>query len=411
MKIAILAPIFERVPAKKYGGTERVVYALTEELVKMGHDVTLFASGDSITSAKLVSVQPKSLRESGMDVGNVYSPSGWLMLHVGLPYAMQDQFDIIHDNNNLISAPVANIAKTPVVMTIHGALNIDPSHVALYESMSNIGYISISKSQQRPAPHMNWLGTVYNGTLYGEYPFSQDNDGYLLFVGRISRQKGVHHAINVARKLNLPLIIAAKLEDAEGNMQYFHEFVEPYLNDKIRWIGEVDEVERNKLMSKALCFLHPVTWSEPFGLTLSESMACGCPVIAFGLGSIPEIIVDGKTGFVITPGDEDAMAEAVKRVGQLNRQDARAHAFANYSPRHMAQAYLQMYQKAISLKKPTSAAISSTPKPGSRFEDLFLPKFTNSIIDGKYGNVKSMDAKQKNLTNLRLNKKLHMDDE
>ncbi len=344
LRIAQVAPLFERIPAKKYGGTERVIYALTEELVKMGHEVTLFASGDSLTSAKLISVQPKSLRESG-DLGDIYLPNGWVMLNAGLPYTMQDDFDIIHDHHNLTSLPAANLSKTPVVVTVHGVPYNNPGHLTLYESMNNINYVAISNAQKKPAPKMNWAGTVYNGTLYGEYPFSHDFGNYLLFVGRISRQKGVHHAIEVAQKLDLPLIIAAKLEDAEGNLEYFKEFIEPHLNEKIQWIGEVDEVERNKLMANALCFLHPVTWPEPFGLTLAESMACGCPVVGFNMGSIPEVINDGKTGFVVNTVDE--MIAAVKKIKTISRLECRKHAFANFSPSIMAKGYLDIYNKVL----------------------------------------------------------------
>ena len=343
LRIAQVAPLFERIPAKKYGGTERVIYALTEELVKMGHDVTLFASGDSITSAKLISVLPKSLRESG-DLGDLYSPNGWLMLNSALPYSMQDEFDIIHDHN-LTSLPAANISRTPVVSTIHGVPYSNPGHLALYESMNNVNYVAISHAQKKPAPKINWAGTVYNGTLYGNYPFSKNFGNYLLFVGRISKQKGVHIAIEVAQKLNLPLIIAAKLENAEGNMEYFKESIEPHLNDQIQWIGEVDEQTRNQLMANALCFLHPITWPEPFGLTLAESMACGCPVIAMGLGSIPEIIQDGKTGFVVNTVDE--MIEAVKKIKTIDRLTCRKYAFANFSPRIMAQGYVDIYNKIL----------------------------------------------------------------
>lgn len=363
MRIAINSPIIERIPAKKYGGTERVIYALTEELVKMGHKVTLFASGDSITSAKLVSVFPRALREPGSGVSDIYGPNGWSMMNIGLPYTMQEEFDIIHEHHNIIAAPTANLSKTPVVMTIHGALDVDPSHSALYEAFNNINYVSISNSQARPAPKMNWAGTVYNGTLYGDYTFQKTPGDYLLFVGRISQQKGVHHAIEVAQKLDMPLIIAAKLENADGNIQYFKEKIEPHLNDKIRWIGEVDEKERNELMKNALCFLHPVTWSEPFGLTLAESMACGCPVVAFAKGSIPEIILNGKTGFVVNTVDE--MVEAVKKVHTINREDCHTYALDNFNPRKMAEEYVKIYEKILAQKNQKQLPSDFTQTPTS----------------------------------------------
>jgi glycosyltransferase involved in cell wall biosynthesis len=372
MKIAQIAPLFERVPAKKYGGTERVVHALTEELVRMGHEVTLFASGDSITSAKLVSVQPHSLRESGVDIGNIYQPTGWLLLHLGLPYTLQDEFDIIHDHHNRISLPTANLSKTPVIVTVHDPLNVDQSAVALMESMDTINYVSISHAQQTPAPHLNWVGNVYNGTLSGKYPFSEKPGKYLLFVGRMSERKGVHFAIEAAKKLNMPLIIAAKLDEADkGNHEYYHKHVEPHLSDQIRWVGEVDEEERNQLMSNALCLLHPVNFMEPFGLTLPEAMACGCPVVAFNKGSIPEIIKDGKTGFVVE--NVDQMVEAVKKIHTISRIYCRIYAFTHYNPRRMAEEYLTVYQQILNQK-------SATKNQSAKARNALLPSFQNPFM-------------------------------
>jgi glycosyltransferase involved in cell wall biosynthesis len=363
MKIAMLVPIVESIPPEKYGGTERVVYHLTEELVKMGHDVTLFASGDSKTSANLLSVYPKSLRQPGSLAEEIYGPNGYTMLNIGLCYYMQDQFDVIHDHHNIISNPTANLSQTPVVMTIHGALDVDPAHVSLYEATDNINYVSISKSQQEPAPNLNWIGNVYNGTISDKMPFSSTSDDYLLFVGRMSPQKGLHHAIEVAKRLDLPLIIAAKLENSREHQIYYKEKIEPELNDKIRWVGEVDETERNKLMTKALAFLHPVTWREPFGLTLAEAMCCGAPVVAFGLGSIPEIIDHKKTGYVIAPGDVDGMVEAVRNIKKISRARCRQHTLANFSTRKMAENYVAVYQKAILKKKMLTVPSAFYPLP------------------------------------------------
>lgn len=343
MKIAQIAPLIERVPPKKYGGTERVIYTLTEELVKMGHDVTLFASGDSITSAKLLSSYPKSLREA--KINDVYGTNVQQMLAIGMAYEMQDEFDIIHDHNGHMSLPTANIAKTPVVMTLHGAFN--PQNRRLFETLNKVHYVSISNSQRVPVPNLNYAGTVYNGLYLDNYPFSEEDEGYLLFVGRISMEKGVHHAIEVAQYLQLPLIIAAKLEAVD--MQYFKEYVEPKLSDQIKWIGEVDEEERNLLMSKALCFLHPVTWREPFGLTLIEAMATGCPVVAFNRGSIPEVIEHGKTGFVVEDAEE--MIEAVSNIKQIKRADCRARALGEFNAEKMARGYLEIYEKILKSKK------------------------------------------------------------
>lgn len=337
MKIAQIAPLIERVPPTKYGGTERVVYALTEELIKMGHEVTLFATGDSKTSAKLVSVYPRSLRENRLKSSAV---NLWTTLNFGNAYEQQDDFDIIHDHNDYSSLPVANIAHVPVVVTMHGPFDAENRHI--YQKLLKPYIVTISKSQAVIA-NIHHAGTVYNGLAMEDYPFSAVNDGYLLYVGRISMEKGVHLAIEVALNLHLPLIIAAKLDEADR--PYFHEYIESYLSEDIQWINEVDEEQRNKLMSRALCFLHPVTWREPFGLTLIEAQATGCPVVAFNKGSIPELIVDGKTGFVVNTVEE--MIDAVNNIGTIDRAECRRHALTNFNSKIMAKGYEDIYKKIL----------------------------------------------------------------
>ncbi len=354
MKIAQIAPLIERVPPKKYGGTERVIYALTEELVRRNHDVTLFATADSITSARLVSVFPKSLRESR--VKEVYGPNAWSMLNIGLAYQMQKKFDIIHDHNNAISLPTANIAQTPVVMTLHGAFNV--SNIRLFQSLNNSFFVCISKSQSASLSKIPVAQTIYNGLAMNHYPFSTKPEKYLLCVGRISIEKGIHYAIEVAEYLNLPLIIAAKLEPSDSG--YYRYYIEPNLSSDIRWIGEVDEKQRNLLMSKALCVLHPVTWKEPFGLTLIESMACGTPVIGFRKGSIPEIIQHGKTGFVVEDAEE--MAEAITHLPSISRHYCRSYALSNFSAHRMADEYEDLYEKIIKKIK-SKDYLFSPPQP------------------------------------------------
>lgn len=342
MRIAQIAPIIERVPPKKYGGTERVVHSLTEELVKRGHAVTLFASGDSITSAKLVSVYPKALREAKEK--NIYGPNIFTTLNIGLAYSMQNEFDIIHDHTGHLSLPVANISTTPVVMTLHGAFDGDAERI--FAILKNPLLVSISKSQASTAPNLNYVGNVYNGLNMSNYPFSKTDDGYLLFVGRICHDKGTHLAIEIAEELGLPLIIAAKLE--EYNLTYFNEFIAPHLSNQIRWVGEVNETERNRLMSRALCLLHTITWKEPFGLTMIESLACGCPVIATNLGSVPEIITD-KIGFVIE--DIEEAVKAVKNIHRIDRSFCRRYALENFSAAKMAQGYEKIYHQTIFRQK------------------------------------------------------------
>lgn len=341
MKIAIISPLAERVPPKTYGGTERVVHALTEELVRMGHEVTLFASGDSITSANLVSVYPISLREAA--VKDMYGFNPWTTLNIGLAYARQDEFDIIHDMMGTISLPTANIARTPVIMTEHGPIKRETRK--LYRTLRNPYIVTISNSQREPAPDLNYIGTVYNGLPMEHYPFSEEDDGYLLYVGRFTMDKGVHFAIEVAQDLNMPLILAAKLDP--HRQAYFDQFIKPHLSKKIRWIGEVDEEERNKLYSRAKAFLHPCTWREPFGLTLIEAMACGCPVIAMNKGAIPEIVKDGETGFVVD--DVDEMINAVEEIDTIDRKQCRKHALKDFNAKKMAKEYEKLYKKILKI--------------------------------------------------------------
>ncbi|MCL4416149.1 MAG: glycosyltransferase family 4 protein [Actinobacteria bacterium] len=343
MKIAQIAPMGERIPPKKYGGTERIIYTLTEELVKKGHDVTLFATGDSLTSAKLISVYPIGLREARM--GDPYGPSAIVLLNIGTAYNMQEEFDIIHDHCGYISLPTASHSKTPVVMTLHASFNLNNRRI--YEKINNLNLISVSMAQRAPMPNLKYAANIYHGLSMETFPFSKENDNYLLYVGRITPEKGAVHAIEVANYLNLPLIMAAKLDNIHEN--YFKNEIEPKLTRQVRWIGEVDEEERNKLMSKALCLLHPVTWREPFGLTMIEAMACGCPVVAFRRGSIPEVIIHGKTGFVVE--DVEEMIVAVNNVSKINKEECRKHALENFNAKRMADEYENVYRQILHEKR------------------------------------------------------------
>lgn len=340
LKIAQLAPLIERVPPKKYGGTERMVYHLTEELVRRGHDVTLFASGDSLSSGKIVSVYPRSLREA--KIPNVYGLNSLTLLNIGTAYKRQGEFDVIHDHSGIHSLPTANTARKPVVMTLHGPFTVDDRR--LFSVLRRPNLVTISKSQARLVTTMNHMGTVHNGLPMENYPFSAGHDGYLLFVGRLSMEKGPHIAIEVAQYLDLPLILAAKLDPID--LQYFREYISPKLSDeRVKWVGEVDEETRNRLMSRAMCVLHPITWSEPFGLTVIESMACGAPVIAFNRGSIPELVINGKTGFIVDNVQE--MIDSVSRLRNIRRLECRRHSLENFSAKKMAYLYERFYYKLI----------------------------------------------------------------
>jgi glycosyltransferase involved in cell wall biosynthesis len=362
MRIAQIAPIIESVPPARYGGTERIISALTEELVRRGHRVTLFASGDSKTKAKLVSVYPRCLRES--DVENIYSTNIWSLLNVGLAYQEHKSFDIIHDHNsqnNPVSLPLANLSETPVVMTLHGPLdgdygfNKNGQGYEYFEMYSRPNLVTISNQQMNVAPHLNFAGTVYHGLPMRHYPYSTKHDGYLLFVGRIhmfrgKEEKGVLNAIKVAKKLDLPMYIAAKVDKSSpDDVTYFNEVVRPELTESIQFLGEVDEAVRNDLMSRAMCVLHPVNFAEPFGLTIIESMACGAPVIGFNRGSVPEVIKEGVGGYVVSSVEE--MTEKVKAVDKIDRAKTRAYALERFSVEKMADGYERIYDRLLRQKR------------------------------------------------------------
>jgi glycosyltransferase involved in cell wall biosynthesis len=362
MRIAQIAPIIESVPPTRYGGTERVISALTEELVKRGHEVTLFASGDSQTRAKLVSVYPRCLRESNVE--NIYGTNIWSLLNVGLAYQESKSFDIIHDHNsqnNPVSLPLANLSETPVVMTLHGPLdgdygfNKNGEGYEFFEMYNRPHLVTISKQQKHVAPHLNFAGTVYHGLPMRHYPFSKKHDGYLLFVGRVHLYKGVEekgllNAIKVAKLLNMPMYIAAKIDKtSKEDVRYFKQVIQPLLSDEIQFLGEVDETMRNELMSRALCVLHPTNFAEPFGLTIIESMACGAPVIGFHHGSIPEIIADGVSGYVVESIEE--MARKVKDIEKISRVGTREYALEHFSVEKMVDGYERIYDRVLSLRQ------------------------------------------------------------
>lgn len=335
MKIAQIAPIIERVPPRKYGGTERVISALTEELVKRGHEVTLFASGDTVTGATLSSVCDHSLREAG--INDIRERTGWTLRHIGAAYSRAREFDIIHDHCGVYSLPVAELSPTPVIQTMHGAFYDHNIHV--FQQLQNTHVVTISKDQARGIHGINNIGVVHNGLRMEHYPFSDKPENYLLYVGRITPQKGTHLAVQLARKLGLPLIIAAKLDPE--HQSYFDTEVAPYLSQNIQWIGEVNEAERNELMSKALCFLHPGLWREPFGLTLIEAMACGAPVVALRRGAIPEIVRHGKTGYIAENAQE--MLELIPKAFELKRLACRKHSLTEFSTQKMTDHYQHLY--------------------------------------------------------------------
>lgn len=342
MKIAQIAPLVERVPPEMYGGTERIIFYLTEELEKRGHEVTLFASGDSITSAKLFPVHDKALRLDPC-IENYYP---YHMLEMGMVYEQAKEFDIIHSHTDYITFPFTQLVSTPTLLTLHGRLNI-PDIQELYSHYRNCNFVSISNAQRKFMPDLNWLDTIYHGYPIEIFPFCQEPEDYLVFVGRISSEKGPIDAIQIARKLQMKLIMIAKVDPEDK--AYYEQKVKPLITPPlIEFVGEKTEQERNEIVKKAKAFIFPLDWPEPFGLVLIESLACGTPVITRNRGSIPEIIVHGKTGFICETVDE--MAEAVRNIGSIDRMTCRRHVEQNFSISRMVTKYESIYKQLIADK-------------------------------------------------------------
>lgn len=350
MRIAQLSSLVERVPPRRYGGAERVVHYLTEELVRRGHEVTLFASGDSKTKGRLVSASPHPLREM-----RVADTPAFTILNITKVYKHSRDFDIIHNHIDYYALPAAYLSSTPTLTTLHGPITLENKNI--YEEYKNLNYVSISNAQRSKGNDLNWRATIYNGIPVKKFPFNENHKDFLLVVGRISLEKGTHIAMDIAMALNKELIIAAKLDNAD--VDYFNQYVAPRLyNDKIKWVGEVDDKERNKLMSQALCMIHPITWSEPFGLTIIEAMACGCPVIAFNKGSTPELIVHKKTGFIVE--NEKDMLKAISKINSISRKECRNHVKKKFNLKRMVDSYEKLYYEIVNEQKPTSTPQTAT---------------------------------------------------
>ena len=339
MRIAQIAPLAEAVPPKRYGGTERVVSYLTEELVHQGHDVTLFASGNSRTSARLVSCSKTALRldESVQDS----TPHTLVMLD--RVRACADDFDILHFHTELEHFPIFQEIAARTVTTLHGRL--DPNELnPFYRRFADFPLVSISNDQRRPMPPVNWVGTVYHGLPLELLKFSPDPEGgYLAFLGRIAPEKGPESAIEIARRSGVPLRIAAKIGDQDR--AYFEERIRPLLGQPgIEFVDEIGEDAKADFLGKARALLFPIDWPEPFGLVMIEAMACGTPVIAYPEGSVPEIIEEG-TGFLVN--DTDEAVEAVSRLGELDRAAIRDRFEERFSARRMAADYVEIYRRLV----------------------------------------------------------------
>jgi glycosyltransferase involved in cell wall biosynthesis len=344
MRIAQISPLFEAVPPKLYGGTERVVYSLTEELVAMGHDVTLFASGDSITSATLAPMREQALR---LDP----TVKDWVAIYyrfVEMVYRRKDEFDVMHFHIDYFPMSLFMRQKVPFLTTLHGRLDL-PEFVETYSTFKDANYISISDSQRRPIPHLNWTRTVLHGmpaNLLTPQPVKQE---YAAFLGRISPEKGVDRAIKIAGKAGLKLKIAAKVDNADK--EYYDSKIKPLIqgNSDVEFIGEINDAQKPDFLSGAHALIFPINWPEPFGLVMIESMACGTPVVAFNCGSVPEVIDPGVTGFIVN--DIDEAVAAVGKIHTLDRGQVRATFDRRFTARRMAEDYVDVYE---SLMQPAS---------------------------------------------------------
>ena len=344
MRIAQIAPLFEAVPPKFYGGTERVVHWLTEGLVEMGHDVTLFASGDSQTSAKLDAVWPQALRLNPViDWNATYA---MLIEHVA---RRAHEFDALHFHIDYWPNSVFTRLGIPFVTTMHGRLDL-PLFVQTFNYFKDVPQVSISNNQRTPVPNLNWAGTVYHGMPKDLLtPLADGGKGdYFAFLGRISPEKRVDRAIEIAGATNTTLKIAAKIDRADQD--YFdRDIAHLFKQAHVDYIGEINDTQKVGFLGNAKALLVPIDWEEPFGLVMIEAMACGTPVIAFRRGSVPEVIDDGVTGFIVD-NMEQAIAAAGK-VGQLDRQKFRARCEERFTNHRMAQDYVNIYQKLIDAKK------------------------------------------------------------
>jgi glycosyltransferase involved in cell wall biosynthesis len=338
MKIAQIAPLAESVPPRLYGGTERVVSYLTEELVRLGHDVTLFASADSQTSARLVACAPHALR---LDP-RVRDPLPHHLLMLERVRKQAHEFDVLHFHVEHIHLPLFRPFARKCVTTLHGRLDL-PDLPPLYREFRDMALVSISDAQRAPLAGANFLATVYHGLPEPVCPFNPAPRGdYLAFCGRVSREKGLERAIEIARLAGMRLRIAAKVDEAEE--QYFRSRIAPLLRHPlIEFIGEVDETTKPALLGNARALLFPIDWPEPFGLAMIEAMSCGTPVIAWPHGSVPEIVEDGVNGVVVDT--IDAAVAAVHDIGRIDRGRVRARCEERFSAQRMARDYLSVYRK------------------------------------------------------------------
>ena len=339
MKIAQVAPLYESVPPKLYGGTERVVHYLTEELVKQGHEVTLFASGDSATSAKLISHVAEALRLNPECI----DPMAHHIVQLQDVFERIDEFDIIHFHTDYIHFPFTKNHAIPHLTTLHGRLDLSDLQY-VYNKFPHQPVISISNDQRKPLLQANFIDTVYHGLPPNLHQPGNGDGGYLAFLGRISPEKGLPRAIEIAKAAGIKLKIAAKIDKAD--QEYYENEIKPLLNNPlIEFIGEINEAQKSNFLGGSLAFLFPINWSEPFGMVMIESMACSTPVIAHAMGSVPEIVEHGKNGFIVNTVQE-AVA-VIQTLPSFDRSMVRISFEEKFTAERMAKDYVQVYERLI----------------------------------------------------------------
>lgn len=333
MKVAVLSPVAWRTPPRHYGPWEQIASSIAEGLIKKGVDVTLFATGDSITAGKMESICEKGYEEDRTQDAKVLE-----CLHISNLMEKAGEFDIIHNNFDFLPLTYSGLIRTPVITTIHGFSS--PKIIPVYKKYNDRGYyVSISNSDR--SPELNYLATVYNGLDTSKFDFKETPGDHLLYFGRIHHDKGTAEAIDIAKRSGRKLLIAGIIQDEN----YYREKVEPHLGDHIQYIGPAGPDKRNELLGDALALLHPINFNEPFGMSVAEAMLCGTPVIAFNKGSMPELILDKETGFLVDNVDE--AVNAVAQLRELDRKRSRDHAIKNFSAEKMVSDYLALYERLL----------------------------------------------------------------
>ena len=366
MRIAQVAPLAEPVPPVLYGGTERAVSVLTEELVRRGHEVTLFASGDSQTSARLVACAPRALRLDSTVKDTVAST----LIELSEVYRRASEFDVIHSHVDYFAFPFARLSSTPTITTTHGRLDLAEIR-RIYDYFREQRLVSISNNQASHLPHANWIANVHNAIELTNFHYRSEPGDYLVFLGRISPEKRPDRAIEIARHVGMRIVIAAKVDAIDED--YYQAAIKPLFDASplVEFVGEVDEAGKDALLGGAYAYLFPIDWPEPFGLTMIESMATGTPVIASRNGSIPEVIVDGVTGFICD--SFKGMVKAVEKAGELDRAKCRQQVEQNFSPATMASGYEAVYQSVIEREKPRALIELASPLRLRTQERLGVP--------------------------------------